>query len=136
MTAYLTVETVLDLHEEIIAVTGGSPGLRDAGGLDSAVANPSRTFGGADLYPTLIEKAGILLWSLVQNHPFVDGNKRIGHAAAELFLRLNGKTIQAPVDDSETIVLAVVASTATREQLNRWLTEHVADRIEPASSSE
>lgn len=74
MTEYLSLATVLELHEELIVVTGGGPGLRDGSGLESAVANPSRSFGGRDLYPTLIDKAGILLWSLVQNHPFVDGN--------------------------------------------------------------
>jgi death-on-curing protein len=129
MIEYLTVDDVLDLHEEVITETGGSTGLRDRPGLESAVANPSQTFAGADLYPSLIDKAGVLLWSLVQNHPFVDGNKRIGHAAAELFLRLNGKTIQAPVDEAENVVIRVASGECPRDELNRWLSAHVVERL-------
>lgn len=130
MIEYVTLEDVLHLHEEIIAETGGSPGVRDVGSVDSAVANPSRTFGGADLYPTLVDKAAILLWSLVQNHPFVDGNKRIGFGAAVLFLRLNGRTIEAPVAEAEAVVLAVAAGQTTREVLCQWLETHVVPWIE------
>ena len=65
----------------------------------SVVAQPKATFGGVDLYPTVVEKATALCFSRVQNHPFVDGNKRVGHAAMETFLVLNGTEIDAAVDD-------------------------------------
>ena len=79
---YLTVEQVLFIHMRLIAETGGSPGLRDLGLLASAVARPQATFGGEDLYPDLLSKAAALMDSLVRNHPFVDGNKRVGITAA------------------------------------------------------
>lgn len=75
------------------------------GALDSAVAQAKATFGGADLYPTRVENAAALCFSLVRNHPFVDGNKRVGHAAMETFLVLNGAEIDAPVDDQERLML-------------------------------
>ena len=86
MIRYLTLEEVLELHRLTLEQSGGLSGVRDFGGLDSAVAQPRMTFGGQDLYPNLPEKAAALGFSLVCNHPFVDGNKRIGHAALETFL--------------------------------------------------
>lgn len=69
---------------------GGILGLRDRGSLESAVAQPEMTFDGDDLYPTITDKAAALGYSLIQNHPFLDGNKRAGHATMEVFLLLNG----------------------------------------------
>ena len=81
---YLSFEEVVSLHSQIIAQSGGSSGLRDRGALESAVAQPEASFGGQELYPSLAEKTAALGHSLIQNHPFVDGNKRIGHAAMEV----------------------------------------------------
>ena len=78
---YLSLAEVIELHRRVVDQSGGASGLRDTGRLESAVAQPRISFGGRDLYPSLIEKAGALCFSLVQNHPFVDGNKRLGHAA-------------------------------------------------------
>ena len=78
---YRTFSEVLHIHQGVIALTGGSPGLRDLGGLESAIAQPRITFGGSDLYPGLAEKAAALCYSLCGNHPFVDGNKRVAHAS-------------------------------------------------------
>lgn len=86
---YLTLKEALELHRRIIEQSGGSDGVRDFGLLESALAQPLMTFGGDDLYPTLIEKASALCFSLVSNHPVLDGNKRVGHAAMETFLVLN-----------------------------------------------
>src|SRR5436189_5412364 len=105
MTRYLTLEEVLDLYEGVMERSGGSVGIRSLGGLESALAQPLMTFGGDDLYPTLVEKASALGFSLIMNHPFVDGNKRIGHAALETFLVLNGFEIQSSVDEQEKIIL-------------------------------
>ena len=69
-------------------------------------AQPVATFGGVDLYPGLQEKAAALCFSLVSNHPFIDGNKRVGHAALQIFLRLKGKTIEASVDENEAMCFA------------------------------
>src|SRR5436190_490291 len=98
---YLTVEEVLTLHRLSLARTGGKPGLLYPAGLDSAVAQPRMTFGGTDLYPTLAAKAAALGFSLIANHPFQDANKRVGHAAMETFLVLNGHELSADVDEQE-----------------------------------
>ena len=74
----LSKSQILLLHEQLIAETGGSTGLRDEGILDSALNAPFQTFGGEDVYPSLQQKAARLCFGLVKNHPFVDGNKRIG----------------------------------------------------------
>ncbi len=104
---YLSLAEVIELHRRVVDQSGGASGLRDIGRLESAIAQPRMTFGGRDLYPALIEKAGALCFSLVQNHPFVDGNKRLGHAAMEVFLVLNRHKIKASVDEQETLILGV-----------------------------
>ncbi len=78
---YLTINEVLILHRRIIEESGGTAGIRDLSMLGSALAQPRQTFSGIDLYPTLVEKAAALGFSLIKNPPFVDGNKRVGHAA-------------------------------------------------------
>ncbi len=83
---WLQLAEVLELHRRLLAQSGGSPGLRDLGLLEASLALPRQSFAGADLYPGLIAKAAALGFSLIQNHPFVDGNKRIGHAALEITL--------------------------------------------------
>ena len=122
---YISLDAVLVLHRRIIQTSGGSAGIRDHGGLASAIAQPLMTFGEQDLYPTVIEKAAALCFSLIQNHPFVDGNKRVGHAAMEVFLRSNGYRIDATVDIQEQIILGVASGEVSREQLVGWLREHI-----------
>jgi len=121
---YLTLGEVVELHQGVLAMTGGASGIRDVGLLESALAQPKATFDGADLHPTLIDKAAALGFSLVANHPFVDGNKRVGHAAMEVFLVLNGYEIDAPVDEQERLMLDVAAGTADRAKLTAWLERH------------
>lgn len=125
---YLTLGEALSIHQRVMQGSGGATGLRDSGALESALAQPRMTFGGVDLYPTIPEKASALMFSLVRNHPFVDGNKRAGHAVAETFLVLNGFEIEAPVDEQERIVLALAAGVLGRDQLTDWLRDHIAGR--------
>jgi death on curing protein len=122
---YLTLGEVVELHRRVLQAGGGAPGIRDLGALDSAVAQPKATFGGVDLYPSVVEKATALCFSLVQNHPFVDGNKRIGHAAMETFLVLNGTEIDAAVDDQERLMLDLAAGRIDRVYLTDWLRHHL-----------
>ena len=126
----LSKAQVLRLHEDIVAVSGGSAGLRDEGALDSALAQPFASFGGQDLYPTLIDKAAALGFSLINNHPFIDGNKRIGHAVMVIFLRLNGLDMEAPMDEQERLILSVAAGETDRDGFNAWLREHVVSLSE------
>jgi len=122
---YLTLTEVLDLHRRIIEQTGGADGVRDFFGVDSAIAQPQMTFGGGELYPTIESKATALCFSLVMNHPFVDGNKRIGHAAMETFLVMNGYELVANVEDAENVILTLAAGKLSREELLEWVTSRI-----------
>ena len=125
---YLALNEVLELHRRIIAQSGGASGVLNLSALESALAQPQMTFGGNDLYPTLVEKAAALGFSLIQNHPFVDGNKRIGHAAMEVFSVLNGFEIVAPVDEQEQIILNTAAGKLPQSDLTTWLRDHLVTR--------
>jgi death on curing protein len=122
---YLSLVEVLELHRRITALSGGAVSLRDLGALESAVAQPRASFAGEDLYPDLATKATALAFSLINNHPFVDGNKRVGHAALETFLMLNGYELDATVDAGEQIILAVAAGQVVREELLEWVRAHL-----------
>ena len=125
---YLTLNEVLALHRRIIEQPGGAGGIRDVGALESALAQPRMTFDGKELYPTLIEKASTLGYFLIKNHPFVDGNKRVGHAAMETFLVLNGFEIDAPIDEQEKAILQVAAGSLEREAFTAWLRGHIVEK--------
>ena len=122
---YLSLLEVLELHQTIISSSGGSCGIRDIRALESAINQPRITFDQTDLYPDIISKASALCFSLVMNHPFVDGNKRVGHAAMETFLILNRYEIEAPVDEQAQIFLDLAAGNLTREGFTNWLKGHV-----------
>jgi death on curing protein len=124
VTRYLTLAEVIGLHRAIIESSGGGTGLRDLGALQSAVAQPKATFGGADLYPSAVDKASALGFGLAMNHPFIDGNKRIAHAALAVFLELNGLTIEATIDEQERLMLDLAAGLVSRDELTAWLSEH------------
>ncbi|HRX78212.1 MAG: type II toxin-antitoxin system death-on-curing family toxin [Planctomycetaceae bacterium] len=123
---YLTLSEVLSLHRGIIEQSGGAAGIRDLGSIESAVAQPQLTFGGEELYRTIESKATAICFSLVMNHGFVDGNKRIGHAAMETFLVLNGFELVADVDGAERIILALAAGKLSREELLAWVSLHTS----------
>jgi death-on-curing protein len=125
---YLTMIEVLSLHRQIMHQSGGMPSLRDLAALESALAQPKQTFASQDLYPTIVEKAAILGFTIILNHPFVDGNKRIGHAAIEEFLKLNGFEIKAGVDEQEKIILEVASGKVKREEFTNWLKLHLVKR--------
>jgi death on curing protein len=125
---YLSLQEVISLHSLLIAQSGGSSGLRDRGALESAVAQPEASFGGQHLYPDLASKAAALGHSLIQNHPFVDGNKRVGHAAMEVFLLLNRHEIDAAVDEQEQITIGVASGKVSRVELSEWLGKHMVVR--------
>jgi len=113
------------LHRHLLETSGGGDGIRDDNALESALAQPRMTFGGVDLYPSLVEKATALGYSLIMNHPYVDGNKRVGHAAMEVFLELNGFRIVADTDDAERLILAIAAGQSSRGELLAWLQQHL-----------
>jgi death on curing protein len=128
---YLTLSEVLELHRRIIRQSGGSLGIRDLSAVESALAQPRVTFGGEDLYTTIVDKASAVGFSLIQNHPFIDGNKRIGHAAMEAFLVLNGFEISAAVNEQEQIILSVASGKMERADFAEWLRTHVVKASVP-----
>ena len=124
-TLYLSVDQVLALHQALVGQFGGASGVRDRGSLESAVARPATTFGGEDLYGDLAAKAAALMHSLVLNHPFVDGNKRIGVAAAEFFLERNVSTLDASDEELEQLTLAVAEGRVAVEALAIWFRQRL-----------
>ncbi|MDJ0556088.1 MAG: type II toxin-antitoxin system death-on-curing family toxin [Microcoleaceae cyanobacterium MO_207.B10] len=125
MTRYLSLSEIMELHQQIITQTGGANGISNISALESAVAQPAATFAEEDLYPTVIDKAAALGFLIIMNHPFIDGNKRTGHAAMEVFLILNGLEINASVDEQEQVILAVASGELNRETFTQWLQVHI-----------
>jgi death-on-curing protein len=121
MTRFLTVPQILFLHTRLIDETGGSHGLRDLGLLEAAQARPQATFEGKLLYPDLFDQAAALMHSLINNHPFLDGNKRPGITAAGLFLQLNGYQLTVGNDELESFTLKVASSRLDIAEISAWL---------------
>jgi death-on-curing protein len=128
---FLDVDDVLRLYHRVMEASGGTPGLRDQGLLESAVAGPRMSFGGEELYPTLAEKAAALAYALARNHPFVDGNKRIALAAADAMLRLNGFRLEADDDTLERVFLELAAGRLSRKALAEFVASHLGPRPAP-----
>lgn len=120
----LTKRQVIAMHSSLIESTGGTDGIRDDGLLDSAIESPFQTFGEVDLYPTLLQKAVRLGFSLVSNHPFIDGNKRIGVHAMLVFLELNGVEVYCTQKELTDVGLSLASGSMSAEDLFEWLTNH------------
>lgn len=125
---YLNLERVLKAQRRLIDEIGGSHGVRDMNAVDSAVAQPQQTMFGEDLYPDLAAKAAALGYSLVANHGFIDGNKRIGYSSMEAFLLMNGHEFSASPDEGERVILAVAGGEMAREEFTAWVRAHIVPR--------
>ncbi len=123
---HLTVKQVLAIHDAVIEAYGGSPGIRDAHLLESAVYAPQATAFGASPFADLVEVAAAYLFYLCRNHPFIDGNKRVGMTVAIVFLKLNGIRPAPDGDEWEQLVLDVAASRIDREQTTERLRKLVS----------
>ncbi len=120
---FLTLDEALAIHAHQIARYGGALGVRDQGLLESALAMPAATFAGESLHPSLPEQAAAYLFHLVKNHPFVDGNKRVGLACSLAFLRLNGIRVRATDDDLVGIVVGVAEGRRSKADVAVFLRE-------------
>ena len=120
----LSTRQILLLHEQLCAQTGGSQGLRDEGLLESALSAPFQSFSGTDAYPSLQQKAARLAFGLVKNHPFIDGNKRIGAHAMLVFLALNGVELDYEQKELSDLILSVAADESGYEDILQWLIDH------------
>lgn len=124
MTDFLGIEDVLTLHTNQVDLYGGDYGLRDPGLLKSAVAQPQAAFGGQVLHEFPFEMAAAYLFHIVQNHPFLDGNKRTGAVAALVFLDLNGIEIEAPKGTLHELTISVATGQAGKAEIAEFFRSH------------
>lgn len=122
---WLTKEQLIYLHSELTKETGGSDGLRDEGILESAINSPFQTYDSIDLFPSVIGKAVRLACGLTQNHPFIDGNKRIGAHAFLLVLALNGIKIDYTQEELSDIFLQLASGIISFDGLHEWVISHL-----------
>jgi death-on-curing protein len=123
---FLTLDDVLESHAEQIATYGGGDGIRDVGLLESALSQPEAMFGGQYLHANIFEMAAAYLFHLVKNHPFVDGNKRVGLEATLLFLEINGHLVEATDAALVDLVLQTAQGQASKQQIADFFRAHAA----------
>lgn len=123
---FLSLEEVVEIHRDQISRYGGSLGIRDAGLLQSALAQPMATFGGRFLHADLFAMAAAYLFHLAQNHPFLDGNKRVGAVAAIVFLLMNDQDIKATNAELEELVMNVACGKMDKAAITSFLRDHAA----------
>lgn len=121
---FFSFEQVLKLHSSLIEKTGGIDGVRDKNLLDSALKAPFQTFDGNELYPDVYDKASQLCYSLIENHPFADGNKRIGVHLTLLFLKLNRAEIEYTQKELSDFGLSVASGKMSKDEIKAWLLAH------------
>ena len=120
---WITIEELLLIHEQVILETGGTPGILNLGGLESALLRPLTTLRGEELFPNLWDKAAVLIHSLISYHPFADGNKRTALVAADVFFRLNGYRL-VPSDEVEPFFWAIARGEKNVNEIHDWLKSH------------
>ena len=121
---FLTLEEILEIHDDQINRYGGASGIRDFGLLESALAQPQAIFGGSFLHTDLFEMAAAYFFHIIQNHPFMDGNKRVGAVAALVFLEMNNKTVIMTNDELESQVLSVAQGLTDKTDSAKFFREH------------
>ena len=121
---FLTLDDIIESHLNQIDIYGGSHGIRDIGLLESAIAQPEASFGGQYLHADIFEMAAAYLYHLVMNHPFVDGNKRVGLEAALIFLEINDESLIANDDELVDLVLKTTAGQIGKRQIAEFFRSH------------
>ena len=120
----LTPNEIISLHTQMTEATGGADGIRDVGLLESAVYGAYAAFDGNDVYPTIVEKAARLAYSIIKNHAFVDGNKRIGVFVMLVTLRMNSMTLNYTQQELISLGLGIADGTAGYDEILQWLKTH------------
>jgi len=121
----LTVPEIMQIHEKLTAATGGSPGIRDMGLLESAVLGCYQSFDDVELYPTIIEKAARMAFALCKNHPFIDGNKRIAVTAMLIVLHLNSIKLTYTQQELISLGLGIADGSLDYEYILAWIESHL-----------
>ena len=119
------INEVIELHHEIIKISGGGSGVRDEGSLMAAIARPFATFDQNDLYATAIEKPAAIFESIVINHPFIDGNKRTSYVLMRLILREGGLDIKVTEEEKYTMVISASMGEIRFDEIKSWLESNV-----------
>lgn len=118
---FFTKAQVIKIHTNLIKASGGTDGLRDENLLDSALNAPFQTFDGKDLYPTVADKAVQLCYSIIENHPFIDGNKRIGIHLMLIFLELNNINLSYTQKELIDLGLEIASSAISKDEIKIWI---------------
>lgn len=126
MISYLDIVQVLYIHQKMIDTYGGSQGIRDNAALESALIRPKMSAFGEEAYPTLFQKASVLLHSLVQNHPFLDGNKRTAFGAMHLMLLMNGYDLGSSISQDVNMVFRVATGKLAPDGIVFWIKQNAA----------
>ncbi len=121
---FIPKKIVLTIYNDLIKRYGGRPGVRDAGLLDSALAQPKMTVGGRFLHRTLFDKAAAYGFHICRNHPFLDGNKRLAFVLMDIFLQRNGYEITASEKEAYVIMMDLATGNLTKTELSTWLKKH------------
>jgi death-on-curing protein len=125
-TRFIPAELVLTIHADLLQRYGGQPGLRDSGLLESALAQPKMTAGGKEIHKTLFDKAAAYGFHVCNNHPFIDGNKRVAFVLMDIFLQKNGWEIISSEEEAYTTMMSLASGKLSKAQLAGWLKEHSA----------
>lgn len=123
---YIPEELVLSIHADLLQRYGGRPGLRDRGLLESALAQPRMTVGGKEVHKTLFEKTAAYGYHVCNNHPFIDGNKRVAFVVMDVFLQKNGWEITAAEEEAYSMMMSLASGKLSKVRLASWLKEHSA----------
>jgi death-on-curing protein len=120
----ISIRDAVQIHKILIDTFGGAHGIRDISALESALKRPFQTFDNKELYPTAIDKAAALAESILNNHPFIDGNKRTGYVLMRFFLLQNGRDINATQQDKYDFVIGIASGKIRFEEIVTWLERH------------
>jgi death-on-curing protein len=120
----ISKEEVLIIHSEVVSAHGGANGIREIGGLESAISRPFELFEGIQLYATVFEKAAAIGESIIMNHPFIDGNKRTGYVLMETVLRMEGLRINASDDALYSFIIKITTGEIRFEEIVEWLKQN------------
>lgn len=122
---YLNPKHVMNMHQKIFDTTGGMPGLRDMGALESAIYNAFSTFDGKELYPAVADKAATMCFSIISNHPFFDGNKRTGILVMLVFLELNDSFISFSQEELISLGMGIASGRLKNNDIVDWIHSHL-----------
>jgi death on curing protein len=118
---WVSTESVIEIHKMVIDSTGGSQGVRSLGALESALNSPLATFNGTDLYPDIVDKAAMLLNSITNNHPFIDGNKRTAFVVIATILEDNGYKTHFTQEEVVSFMLQIAQGNVNQSEIKQWL---------------